>query len=440
MGSGWVVTLVISPEVSLMTRPLQHDWLSNPDRLATRRVFFRRWRSNDRSFYREMCSDPDVMAHLDGPQSADDADEDFDYLSRRSPTFFALCHASDGRPLGFCGVLQLEEDDSQSLAGEHEIGWRLITEAWGYGYASEAAASVLSNFYADMSVFPRRRVICRIDPSNVRSIALARRLGLQSAPELVGPDEREHGLSVYVADRSTLLAAFASLPRKEAPLAAAARWARRTSQEIRGHISLASPHAMRVYRPVAPALMALFRIDDREHFLRADQLRWLDVLETQATRGWKYFLTEGDVATQAARQDAFRAALHAESRPPRLKSERAEVFAELAVAGRAGSTLRIDLALRHDCDPCHWTIVEAKFGHLLDNDLRAYERSIPKGHSADFFILGVNHDGSLRKNWSFVSWHAFLTRFHSIIDVKFDSSTFRAFRRSNFVRASAYVR
>ena len=57
-----------------------------------------------------------------------------------------------------------------------EIGWRLIRNAWGHGYATEAARAAL------IDVFRRVRlteVLAYTDAQNIRSQAVMSRLGLR---------------------------------------------------------------------------------------------------------------------------------------------------------------------------------------------------------------------------------------------------------------------
>jgi len=59
--------------------------------------------------------------------------------------------------------------------GEVELGWALRREAWGRGYASEAARAGLGWAFGDLG---HPYVTSRIEPANERSINLATRLGM----------------------------------------------------------------------------------------------------------------------------------------------------------------------------------------------------------------------------------------------------------------------
>jgi len=56
-----------------------------------------------------------------------------------------------------------------------EIGWRLIREAWGQGYATEAARAALIDVFRRVKLI---EVLAYTDAQNIRSQAVMRRLGL----------------------------------------------------------------------------------------------------------------------------------------------------------------------------------------------------------------------------------------------------------------------
>ncbi|MBL8508695.1 MAG: GNAT family N-acetyltransferase, partial [Chitinimonas sp.] len=56
-----------------------------------------------------------------------------------------------------------------------EIGWLIHREYWGRGYASEAGQAALS--YA-LEVVQAARVEAHIEPANLASLAVARKLGM----------------------------------------------------------------------------------------------------------------------------------------------------------------------------------------------------------------------------------------------------------------------
>lgn len=92
---------------------------------------------------------------------------------------FLLEH--DGRFVGRCGILVWDPrtwtTTTLAAAGEFaqpELGWALAYDAWGNGYATEAARAVRDWARAERGV---TRLVSVIAPANVASQRVAQRLG-----------------------------------------------------------------------------------------------------------------------------------------------------------------------------------------------------------------------------------------------------------------------
>jgi RimJ/RimL family protein N-acetyltransferase len=81
---------------------------------------------------------------------------------------FSVVEKATGRWIGRIGPWQPE-----GWPGP-EVGWALIKEAWGRGYAGEGATAAIEWAFGSLGW---TRVIHIIDPQNTASIALAERLG-----------------------------------------------------------------------------------------------------------------------------------------------------------------------------------------------------------------------------------------------------------------------
>lgn len=92
---------------------------------------------------------------------------------------FGLTERATGAYLGEVGIYQPEGYP------EPELGWFIVPEAEGKGYAQEAARAVMV-WARDTLGFTR--LVNYIDPANARSIALALRLGGVIDPNLPGED------------------------------------------------------------------------------------------------------------------------------------------------------------------------------------------------------------------------------------------------------------
>ena len=112
---------------------------------AGRRVVLRRWTKNDLDAFADLNGDPQVMATI-GPMMDRDASAHF--LQRIDRHFddhgFGLwCVDVEGEAVGFCGLMVPWFRDGV------EIGWRLRSQWWGNGFASEAARCVLAYAFAE---------------------------------------------------------------------------------------------------------------------------------------------------------------------------------------------------------------------------------------------------------------------------------------------------
>lgn len=84
----------------------------------------------------------------------------------------------DGTPpafLGYTGITPNREDD-HPLGHHDDLGWRLRREAWGHGFASEAARASLQDAFTRVGL---TEVVAYTAPDNVRSQAVMTRAGLR---------------------------------------------------------------------------------------------------------------------------------------------------------------------------------------------------------------------------------------------------------------------
>lgn len=91
-----------------------------------------------------------------------------------------------GEVLGFCGLKRADAPGS-TVTGEMEVGWRLREDAWGKGYAREAAEASLD---AGFAKFGAARIVALTVADNRASWGLMIRLGMQRREELDYADER----------------------------------------------------------------------------------------------------------------------------------------------------------------------------------------------------------------------------------------------------------
>jgi RimJ/RimL family protein N-acetyltransferase len=145
-------------------------------RLETERLILREWRETDIAPLARMNRDREVMEFIGPLQSGEEAARMVANLRALQADYghcyWALERRRDGAMIGFCG---LDPGFVGPVKGEVEIGWRLAREAWGQGFAREAAQASLAWGFAEL---PRDRIWAKTVPANTRSWGLMRRLGM----------------------------------------------------------------------------------------------------------------------------------------------------------------------------------------------------------------------------------------------------------------------
>jgi len=113
----------------------------------TERLRLRTWGPGDREEFTRVTNTPAVMRWLGGVSdeaTRNGAFERMDGFQRdHGHTFWIVERKDDGALLGFCGLKRVNAPGAEKLHGQFEIGWRLREDAWGQGYAKEAAIASL---------------------------------------------------------------------------------------------------------------------------------------------------------------------------------------------------------------------------------------------------------------------------------------------------------
>lgn len=122
------------------------------------------------SLYEEWTALPQALSFVRAGETP------FAGTTPNSATACGPCSARNGEVVGFTGA-QSWPQTAYGPVGEIEIGRRLGRAAWGRGYATAAARLTLERLRAAGV----KRVVAAIDSRNERSIAVARRLGMERA-------------------------------------------------------------------------------------------------------------------------------------------------------------------------------------------------------------------------------------------------------------------
>jgi RimJ/RimL family protein N-acetyltransferase len=147
--------------------------------LRTERLALRGWRESDRVPFAALNADPEVMRYFPSTLTREQSDAMIDRIESgfESEGFglWAVELSETGAFIGFVGLARPTFD--ARLAEQTEIGWRLSREAWGHGYATEAAREAL-RYAFDPAGANLGHVISFTAAINLPSRAVMERIGM----------------------------------------------------------------------------------------------------------------------------------------------------------------------------------------------------------------------------------------------------------------------
>jgi RimJ/RimL family protein N-acetyltransferase len=174
-------------------------------KLETERLILRGYKPEDFEPYATLMADPDVARYIaPAPMTRPDAwrslATSIGHWTLRGYGTWAVERKSDGVFLGRVGMINPEGWPSL------EVGWTLAKEHWGAGYATEAALAAIRYAFTTQ---PVDKIISCIDPDNVASQAVAKRVGETKGPRhdlIVGG--KAYPVDIWAISRETWLASL----------------------------------------------------------------------------------------------------------------------------------------------------------------------------------------------------------------------------------------
>lgn len=149
----------------------------------TERLILRDWREEDWAPFWEGTNTPLVMEWLGGVLDKEGmvgARARLEkYHADHGHTFWPVIRKEDQAVLGFCGLKRCTDENGPF--GMMEAGWRLREDAWGQGFAKEAATASLD---LSFSHFGANETIAMTVEGNTGSWGLMKRLGMTRRPDL----------------------------------------------------------------------------------------------------------------------------------------------------------------------------------------------------------------------------------------------------------------
>jgi [ribosomal protein S5]-alanine N-acetyltransferase len=152
--------------------------------LVTERLELRPMRAEDATPLLAVFTDPAVMAAFGrGPFTEAEMEawvaRNLQHQDRHGYGLFTIVRRDDGLVIGDTG-LEWTELDGEDVA---ELGYDLRSDAWGHGYATEAAAAVRDHAFERLGL---PRLVSFVRASNERSARVAERLGMRRLREIDG--------------------------------------------------------------------------------------------------------------------------------------------------------------------------------------------------------------------------------------------------------------
>ena len=145
--------------------------------LQTNRLILRQWRDSDIPTFIEMGQDPRVMEFFptlwSEEKSRDCAAYFREHFTENHFGFFAVELKETQQFIGFVGIAKVGFDSHFTPAVE--IGWRLASQHFGKGYATEAAREVLRFAFADLGL---DEIVAFTVPANIPSRHVMEKIGM----------------------------------------------------------------------------------------------------------------------------------------------------------------------------------------------------------------------------------------------------------------------
>jgi len=145
--------------------------------LETERLVLRRLLPADLEPLHALYRDPEIRRYYpDGTRTLEETREELEAFlhgHRRRPELglWATIEKSSGAFLGRCGLLPWRIDGRDEV----EVAFLIDKARWGEGLGTEAARGIVEHAHRTLGL---ERLICLITPGNERSVAIARKVGM----------------------------------------------------------------------------------------------------------------------------------------------------------------------------------------------------------------------------------------------------------------------
>ena len=146
--------------------------------IETDRLILRTWRDEDLESMLAINQDPKVMEYFPELQDLDTTKNFIDkvnaHFENHGYSLYAAVRKDTNEFIGFIGLLMA--DFESHFTPTTEIGWRLSSNHWGQGFATEGAKAVLDYAFRELKI---PEIVSFTAAGNAKSIRVMQKIGLQ---------------------------------------------------------------------------------------------------------------------------------------------------------------------------------------------------------------------------------------------------------------------
>lgn len=171
--------------------------------LETERLILRTWKTEDQDAYFNINQDPKVVEYLCGSLTLQEVEEFILAMNSQQDKYGYTLWATElketGKLLGFIGLNYTAWEAHFTPAVE--IGWRLGSQYWGKGYATEGAKAVRDYGFNTIGL---KEIVSLTVPANKRSQRVMEKIGMKRDIEgnfFHAKIARDHPLSEHMLYR-----------------------------------------------------------------------------------------------------------------------------------------------------------------------------------------------------------------------------------------------
>jgi 3-dehydroquinate dehydratase/shikimate dehydrogenase len=150
--------------------------------IQTERLILRQWQPEDFDAFAAMNADARVMEFFPSIKTREESFAEYQAILDQFKThhygWWAVSEIGKNNFLGFIGIRYI--DFPAAFTPAFEIGWRLVYDCWGKGYATEGAKAALKYGF---EVLHLPEIISFTSTLNLRSMAVMEKIGMRRCPE-----------------------------------------------------------------------------------------------------------------------------------------------------------------------------------------------------------------------------------------------------------------